>query len=141
MTTHKPEQEIGSQIALVALVVVGCIAGIPPIVDYFARSLAPFGPVAAGATLACGSCGVVEAVREVTLNAPTQGVSTVAGEGFAMFFGLMTGKLDTGAVKIHEIEVRMRDGSTRVIREGAAPAWKPGDHVRIVMGRIRPTSS
>ena len=137
MATHRREQEIGCQMALAALVVMACIVGIPPIVDTVVQSLAQSKADAARAALACGVCGVVEDVREVKLGAPKHEVSTVSGGGFAMLFGLLRGKLGTDTVKIYEVEVRLQDGSVRVIREGTPPAWKPGDRVKVVMGRIK----
>ncbi len=139
MATHNQKREIGCKIALTALVVVACIAGIPPIVDTVVRSLAQ-SKVGTARALACGVCGVVENVREVTLGAPKHEVSTVSGEGFAMFFGLLRGELDTNAVKIYEVEVHLEDGSVRVIRESTRPAWKPGDRVKVVTGRIESVS-
>jgi hypothetical protein len=129
--------EAGCQMALVAIVVVACIAGIPPVVDSVVQS---FARTKADAPLACRMCGTVEDVREVNLGAAKYGVSTVSGEGFAMLIGLLTGKLGAKSAKIYEVEVLLQDGSVRVIREGAPSAWKPGDHVRIVMGRIKPVS-
>jgi hypothetical protein len=140
MARHNPELEIGCQLALAALVVVACIAGIPPIVDTVVHSLAQSKVDAARATLACGACGVVEYVREVTLGAPKYGVSTISGEGFAMFLGLLRGTLGTDAVKSYEVEVRMQDDSVRVIREATPPAWTPGDRVKVVTGRIKAMS-
>lgn len=140
MATRKRESEIGCQMALAALVAVALIAGIPPLVDTVAESLVQSKADAALAALACRVCGVVEDVREVKLGAPKHGVSTVSGEGFAMFLGLLSGKLGTGPVKIYEVAVRLEDGSVRVFREGKPSAWKPGDRVKVVMGRIEPVS-
>ncbi len=140
MATHNQELEIGAQLLLAALVAVACIAGIPLIVDTVAQSLAQSKARSAGATLACRACGMVEGVREVTLGATDYEVSTVSGERFAMILGLLSGKLGAGPVEIYEVAVRLEDGSTRILRQGAPPEWKPGDRVKIVMGRIRPAS-
>jgi hypothetical protein len=135
------EQQSGAQWALAALVVVAFVAGLPPLVEVVAGSLARAG---AGATklpgLACSACGVVESVHEATLGSLKHDVSTVSGEGFAMFIALLSGKLGAGPVKIYEVAVYLQDGSTRVLLEGARPSWKPGDRVKVVMGRIRPAS-
>jgi hypothetical protein len=140
MARRNRESEIGCQMALVALVAVVCIAGIPPLIDTVAQSLAQSKSDAALAAFACRVCGVVEEVREVNLGAPKHGVSTVSGEGFAMLLGLLSGKLGTGPVKIYEVAVRLQDGSVRVFREGTPSAWKPGDRVKVVMGRIESVS-
>jgi hypothetical protein len=140
MAKRNQDLEIGCQLALAALVVVAFVAGIPPIVDTVAESIAQSKFAAAHAAFACGVCGVVESVHEVNLAAPKHEVSTVSGEGFAMFFGLLKSELGTNPVKIYETEVHLQDGSVRLIREGRLPAWKPGDHVKVVMGRIKPVS-
>lgn len=118
--------------------VVACVAGIPPLVDAIVQAVAQSKADAAHAKLACRVCGVVEGVREVTLGGAGHDVSTVSGEGFAMFLGLLSGKLGAGPMKVYDVAVRLEDGSTRVLREGRPPTWKAGDHVRVVMGRILP---
>lgn len=140
MPARDRQPNIGTQLVLAGLVVVACVAGIPPIVDTVVQSIAQAKADAARAGLACGVCGVVQSVHAVTLGNTQNGVSTVSGEGFAMFFGLLTGKLGTGSVKIYEVEVRLQDGTVRVVREGTPPTWQPGDHVKVVMGRIKSVS-
>ena len=132
------ELDTGGQIVLAAMLVAACIAGIPPIVDTIAQALAQSKTDAARAALACSICGVVEDVREVKLGAAKYEVSTVSGEASAMILGLLRGKLGTGPVKIYEVAVHLQDGSVRVIQQGMPHAWKPGDHVKVVMGRIEP---
>jgi hypothetical protein len=133
MTMRHRQQDIGAQLVLIALVVVACVAGIPPIADVVVQSFSK-----AEAMRACRACGVVEDVREVKLEGAKYGVSTVSGEGLAMFFALLKGKLVNAPVKIYEVEVLLEDGSVRVIRAGSLPAWKPGDHVKVVMGQVKP---
>jgi hypothetical protein len=131
------QQDIGCQMALVALVVVAVVAGIPPLVSVAEQWLAQS---TIDAPRACHACGVVEDVREVQLGAATYGVSTISGEGIAMLFALLKGKLGTEPVKIYEVEVLLQDGSVRVVREATLPAWKPGDRVKLMMGQIRSVS-
>ena len=40
------------------------------------------------------------------------------------------------STKVYEVRVRMEDGSTRRLNEPAAPAWRSGDRVRFVDGRL-----
>ena len=134
------QQESGAQWALAALVVVACVAGIPPIVDTVAESLAHLQGNAPSAAFACGVCGVVEDVREVTLGELKHKVSTVSGEGIAIFLGVLNGKLSSAPVKIYEVAVRLQDGSTRVLREATLPDWQPGDHVKVMMGQVNAAS-
>src|SRR5512132_2891048 len=136
-TRNRKLLDIGSQMVLAGLVVVACIAGIPPLIETVAQAVANS---QADAALACRNCGVVEDVREASLGTPKYGVSTVSGEGLAMFLGLLSGTVGAGPVKIYEVAVRLQDGSVRVIREGGAPAAKRGDHVRVVTGRVEPIS-
>ena len=124
--------------ALAAFVVIACVAGIPPIVDVIVQAVAASKAEAALAGLECRVCGVVQEVREVTLGGAGRNVSTVSGEGFALFVGLLSGKLGSGPSTIYEVAVRLQDGSTRVLREGALPSWKAGDRVKVKMGRILP---
>jgi hypothetical protein len=121
-----------------ALVVVACVAGIPPLVDVAVQAVAQSKADAALAGLECRVCGVVEDVREVRLGGTGRNVSTVSGEGFALFLGLLSGKLGSGPSTVYEVAVRLQDGSTRILREGTLPAWKAGDRVKVKMGRILP---
>jgi hypothetical protein len=140
MARRNPELEIGAHMALAALVAVACITGIPPLIDTAARAIAQSKADVPHVGLACRACGIVESVREVTLDATKYGVSTVSGEGSAMILSLLSGKLGAGPVKIHEVAVRLQDGSLRVFREGVPSAWKSGDRVKVSMGRIKPLS-
>lgn len=139
-TFQNQERGFGCRMALAALVVVACVAGIPPLVDSAAGSLAQMQANAARAPFACRVCGVVEDVREVTLGEFKHKVSTVSGEGIAIFLGVLNGNLSNAPIKIYEVAVRLQDGSMRVLREATLPDWLPGDHVKVMAGRIRPNS-
>ncbi len=136
MAKSDPDADFVGQVLLAVLLAVACIVGIPPIAETVVQSLAPSKGVALRTGLGCKACGVVEDVRERNLGAEKYGVSTVAGDGIAMFFALLSGKLHTDAMKIYEVEVHLQDGSVRVIREATPPPWKQGDRVKVVMGRI-----
>ena len=41
------------------------------------------------------------------------------------------------ATKSYEVNIRLDDGSRRVVREANLPAWRAGDRVRVVDGTIR----
>jgi len=140
MAAHDKDREIGCQMLLAALVVAACIAGIPLLVNSVAESLAESKARAADAAIACRACGVVENVRAVTLRTMDYGVSAVSVEGLAMVFALLGGRLGAGPAKIYEVAVRLDDGTTRVLHQGEAPGWKPGDRVKVMMGRIEPVS-
>lgn len=141
MAAQCRQQQSGAQWALAALVAVAFVAGLPPLVEVVTRSIAQAAVEAKKLPgLACPSCGVVEDVHEVALGNLNHDVSTVSGDGLAMLVALLSGKLGVRPLKIYEVEVRLQDGSTRIIREASLPAWKPGDRVRVVMGRVRPVS-
>jgi hypothetical protein len=129
------QQDIASNMVLIALVVVACVAGIPPIVDVLVQAYAQS---KANTVYACRACGVVEGVREVTLDSARYGNSSISGKGFAMLFALLKGTLPDAPVTVYDVEVLLQDGSVRVVREGTPPAWKPGDQVRVVTGKVRP---
>src|SRR5258708_7267637 len=115
---HRQQDSI-SESLLLALLAVACVAGASPLAEGLARALAP----SIVAARECRTCGVVEEVREVTLNHAKHGVSTVTGEAFAMLLSLR-GKLGAAPAHVYEVEVLLQDGSVRVIREGSLPAWK-----------------
>ena len=119
----------------------------------------PPAPIAAAPKPICADCGVVENFREVATKGQGTGLGAVAG-GIAGAllghqFGHGTGKdviTVAGAAggayaghqveknarsgKRYEISVRMEDGSVRTVAQDAAPAWRVGDHVRIVNNQV-----
>ena len=140
MGTRNRELESGCHIALVTLVVVGCFAGIPALVGGITQAVVHARIDAPPMRFACRSCGQVENVREVTLGAANHNVSTVSGEGFAMFIALLSNKLGNQPVNVMEVSVRLQDGSVRVFHEATPSAWHAGDRVKVSMGRIKPLS-
>ncbi|HJY78083.1 MAG TPA: hypothetical protein VKE95_15710 [Burkholderiales bacterium] len=108
---------IQSLIALTAASVImiglGTIAGL---VAYMSRTEAPSDVRVAVATKpldrGCLDCGVVIAVKEVQLKGKAEPVSQ------------------------YQIRVRMSDGSERTLTYTQPPAWKAGDRVRLLNGRL-----
>ena len=107
-----------SAVASVIFVALGTIAGIAA---YLSKSTGEAGaprsvPVAVAAKpidRGCPDCGVVVAVKELQLKgkaakAPSQ----------------------------YQVRVRMSDGSERTVIYTSAPAWKAGDRVRLLNGRV-----
>ena len=108
----------------------------------------------------CSDCGVIESSREVSSKGEGSGIGAAGG---AVVGGLIGNQIGNGrgntvatvlgavggavggneiekrvkASKGYEVTVRMDDGSSRVISEASAPAFRAGDHVRIVSGVIR----
>ncbi len=116
---------------------------------------APMPPVSAAPV--CASCGKVLGVRTVELEAKPSGVGVVAG---AVVGGLLGNQVGGGSGRTlatvagavgggyagneiekrtrkaaaYEVDVQFEDGSRRAFRYEAAPAWKPGDRVKVVDG-------
>ena len=137
MTERNRDMESGCQLSLIALVLVACIAGIPPLFNVFVEAIAQSRASVMPVRFSCSSCGEVQAVHEVTLGGGKRNVSTVTGDALAMFVGMLTGGLGSQPVQVLEVEVRLQDGSLRVFHERASAAWHPGDRVKVSMGRIR----
>jgi len=131
------ELETGCHILLIALVVVGCFAGIPPLFEYAIQAAAQ-ARIAPPMRFACRSCGLVEDVREVTLGDATHNASTISGEGLTLLIALLTNKFGNQPATVMEVSVRLQDGSVRTFHEALSSAsWHEGDRVKISMGRIK----
>lgn len=108
----------------------------------------------------CVECGVIESTREVATKGEGSGLGAVGGAVVGGLIGNQVGSgrgntvaTAIGAVggvvagneiekrvkssKAYEVTVRMDDGSRRVISEANPPAWRTGDHVKVVGGVIR----
>lgn len=113
------------------------------------------------ARAACRDCAVVESIREREKEGEANGVGAVTGGVLGGVVGHQVGNgrgrdvmtvvgAVGGAVAGHQIEktmkksrmyditVRLEDGTTRVLSQESAPEWRPGDHVRLVNGELRP---
>lgn len=107
----------------------------------------------------CVDCGVVEAVREVQVEAKGSGGGAVAGGLVGGLIGNQMGRGVTrdiatvlGAVggayagnhieksakesKRYDVVVRFEDGSTRTFSSDTPPAWHSGDRVRLQNGLL-----
>jgi outer membrane lipoprotein SlyB len=116
--------------------------------------------VAAASPASCANCGVIDAVNEIDTRGQGSGVGVAGGAVVGGLLGNQVGngrgrELATlagaigGAVAGNQIEgnmkktrsfdisVRLNDGSVRTFHQAEQPAWRAGDHVRIVDGAIR----
>ena len=129
---------------VVALVVAGTLAWMGPVVQLLAPNLKQGeGAGTAGIGFPCGNCGVIAHVRELrTAASPQEGTPQAGGRaGIVMLIlGALGGNFAVDPGKIYEVEVRMQDGSVRMIQSTTAPARKPGDRVKVVRGRIEQVS-
>ena len=117
----------------------------------------------APARLRCAECGVIESVREIQNRGEGTGLGAVGG---AVVGGLLGNQVGAGrgntaatvigavggvvagneiekrvkSTKGYEITVRFDDGSSRVISAASMPAWRTGDHVKVVDGVIQANS-
>jgi outer membrane lipoprotein SlyB len=108
----------------------------------------------------CSECGVIDSIREVTTKGEGSGLGVVGG---AVVGGLLGNQVGAGrgkdaatvvgavggavagnqieksvkSTKSYDITVRFDDGSSRVIHEENASAWRPGDRVKVINGAIR----
>ena len=111
----------------------------------------------------CAECGVIESVREIQHKGEGTGLGAVGG---AVVGGLLGNQMGSGrgntaataigavggviagneiekrvkSTKGYQVTVRFDDGSSRVISTASAPAWRTGDHVRVVDGVIHANS-
>ncbi|MGQ0651343.1 MAG: glycine zipper 2TM domain-containing protein [Betaproteobacteria bacterium] len=109
-----------------------------------------------------GQLGIVESVREVTVQGKTQGIGAAGGVGIGAILGNKIGEstgnkgLATviGAVgggvlgneiekrqretKQWEIAVRFDNGTTRTLTSPSQPFWNAGDRVRMLDGKLQP---
>lgn len=108
----------------------------------------------------CKSCGVVESVRTIEHRAQGSGVGAAGGAILGGLLGNQVGgghgrQLATvagavgGAVAGNQIEgnmkathswqvtVRMDNGTKRTFNHGSQPAWREGDEVKVVNGKLR----
>lgn len=126
--------------------------GLPPPPPYATTAPGPLPAI-------CRDCGVVEAVREVPVEAKGSGGGAVAGGIVGGIVGNQIGKGATrdlatilGAVggayagnhieksskdsKRYDVIVRFEDGSTRTFSSDTLPAWQSGDRVRLQNGTL-----
>ena len=108
----------------------------------------------------CAECGVIESTRVISHAGEGSGLGAAGG---AVVGGLLGNQVGGGrgnqvatvvgavggavagnqieksvkSTKSYETTVRFEDGSSRVIAEANAPAWRTGDHVKVVDGVIR----
>jgi outer membrane lipoprotein SlyB len=116
-------------------------------------------PLAAAPKPVCLDCGTVENFRQVEAKGDGSPLGAIAGGATGALVGHQFGRgggkdLMTivgavgGAFAGHEIEknvrkktryeisVRMEDGSMRTLTQDAAPAWRIGDHVRVINNQL-----
>jgi len=107
----------------------------------------------------CHDCGVIESVREIEKKGEGSGLGAAVGGVAGGILGNQTGagrgkdvmtvlgaiggalagheiEKNTRKIKSYEIDIRLDDGSSRVITQDVQPAWRMGDRVKLVNGVI-----
>ncbi len=103
-------------------------------------------PGTASDRTACARCGTIESVRLAEKMRNPPGVASLSGgkggEVMAVLHVVLNAMVGnpTGLAPApsYEITVLFHDGSKRMITETGSPAWKLGDPVKVVNGRIKP---
>jgi len=91
----------------------------------------------------CTVCGRVERVRELERASPAAlPLNGDQSESIVMMIAALGGRVPSGGSSLsfhtYETAVRLDDGSIRIVREPTLPAWKAGDRVRVMRGRVEP---
>jgi hypothetical protein len=77
----------------------------------------------------CGECGVIESTREI--EAPEDKTGVNASGRIAV---CTRGGIGRKTVRSHEITIRLRDGSMRVVTDAHPARWRHGERVTIIAG-------
>jgi hypothetical protein len=116
------------------------VLGFAMVAAWFALLLVedrPLAPVARAPGSSCSVCGVVESVAEVA-PAPRQSLEGSRAEGAVILLAALGGASISGSrqARIYETSVVHDDGTVRVLQDWGAPAWKAGDRVKVIKGRV-----
>jgi hypothetical protein len=136
-------------IALAALIALVFVAGLAAVAGWLALVLkAPLDrpSLLAPAFLsapACRICGVVEQVRELERPAAPQPLNGDQSESIVVLIAALGGGPGRliALPRTYETEVRLEDGSVRLLRDARTPLWKRGDRVKVMRGRVEPAQS
>lgn len=111
------------------------------------------------AKIKCNECGVIEDIRAIDNHAQGSGLGAVGGavvggvlghqvgggrgQDVATVAGALGGAYAGNEIEKkvkastqYEIAVRYEDGSRQVFTQATVPAWRAGDHVKVVNGEI-----
>ena len=82
----------------------------------------------ASAYYRCSGCGVITSTREIDTGDETAGANAPGRSA--------SGKRAIGAklLRNYEIVIRLRDGSTRVVRDANPAKWRRGERVTVIAG-------
>jgi len=143
-TDNRSSPPTSSSRALTVLTAIVYIIGFAMVSAWFALLVLgqPKGPESSRSTDTCSVCGVVERVGEFK-RASLQ-ITGDQAEGFVVLLAALGGGLKypaAAAGTLYETFVLHDDGSVRIVRDSSAPQWKRGDRVKVIKGRIEPSSA
>lgn len=130
-------------IALAALMALVFVAALAAIAGWLAIAMKqpPLPPSPFAADQSCRICGVVEEVRELErVAAAPQPLNGDQSESIVILIAALgggSGRL-IALPRTFETAVRFQDGTMRVLRDERSPAWKRGDRVKVLRGRVEP---
>jgi len=84
---------------------------------------------------------VVEEVRELERASAPQPLNGDQSESIVVLIAALGGGPGRlmALPRTYETEVRLEDGSVRVLRDARTPLWKRGDRVKVTRGRVEVT--
>ena len=128
-----------TSIALGVLTAIVYVAGFATVAAWFALLVLdhPGGEPSRRGAMPCGSCGVVQAVREVEPSANVLLDGNRSGSTVMVIATLVGAPaLDARPRKVYETAVLLDDGFLRVLRDTREPDWQRGDRVRVIAGHV-----
>ena len=126
---HLPMLAAGIAAVLVSGIAIASLAISARGADGIAATGEPSQMAAAPAVGGCVGCGGIASTREIEAS---NEIATVSGpgRGAAGNRALIQAK----PLRNYEIVIRLRDGSTRVVRDANPAKWKRGERVTVIAG-------
>ncbi len=114
-----------------------CVTGIAAIMGWIPTSMGRSDDSAVPAAVSAAKPGAAKshAASQVGNGRGNQVATAIGAVGGVVAGNEIEKRMKT--TRAYEINVRMEDGTSRTIRQAAAPAWRAGDRVKIVDGAIR----
>jgi hypothetical protein len=132
-----------TSIALGVLTAIVYVAGFATVAAWFALLVLdhPGGAPSPHGAVQCGSCGVVQAVKELDPAAEPKANVLLEGNrsnSAVILIATLVGApaREARPSKVYETAVLLDDGFLRVLRDTHEPDWQRGDRVRVITGHI-----
>ena len=95
------------------------------------RAAAPVVAAPGARAYRCAECGVIASIRKIEAPDEKTGVNA-SGRSAA------GGEIEGKPGRIYEINIRLQDGSMRVINDVNPATWRPGERVTLIGGMQQP---